>query len=120
MSAEAGQQHPLGIYYKVWLLLFVFSAFSYAVDYNEVQGFWRWTLVLLFMVLKAGFIIAVFMHVVWERLALVWTILGPPLILLLLIFFMAYEGLYTENARVQHLGHDADRPPVSMSEILGY
>ena len=119
MSADAGT-HPIGIYLKVWTLLFVFSALSYAVDYNEVQGFWRWFLVLLFMVLKAGFITAIFMHVVWERMALVWTILGPPLILLLLIFFMAYESNYTQDARVEHLGHDADRSPVSMEEILGY
>ena len=35
MSAEAGQQHPLGIYYKVWVLLFVLSAFSYATDFLE-------------------------------------------------------------------------------------
>lgn len=119
MSADAGQ-HPIGIFLKVWVLLFVVSAFSYAVDYNEVQGFWRWFLVLLFMVVKAGLIVAIFMHAMWERMALVWTILGPPLILLLLIFFMAFESNYTQGARVEHLGHDADRPPVSMDEIRGY
>ncbi len=120
MASEAGQQHPLGVYYKVWVLLFIFSALSYAVDYNEVQGFWRWFLVLLFMVLKAGFITAIFMHVVWERLALVWTILGPPLILLLLIFFMAFEGLYTEGARVQHLGQDAEQTARGMEAADSY
>ena len=51
MSSEAGQQHPLGIYYKIWILLFVLSSFSYAVDYFNVQGGMRWGLVLLFMVL---------------------------------------------------------------------
>jgi cytochrome c oxidase subunit 4 len=120
MSAEAGQQHPLGIYYKVWVLLFVVSAFSYAVDYNEVQGFWRWTLVLFFMVVKAGFIIAIFMHVVWERLALIWTILGPPIILLLLILFMVYEANYVQGTRVEYLGHDPNQTGVSMEEIRGY
>ena len=68
MASAEGQQHPLGIYYKIWILLFVLSGFSYAVDYFEVQGAMRWTLVLTFMFLKAGFIIAIFMHVVWERL----------------------------------------------------
>ena len=38
MSSEAGQQHPLGIYYKIWILLFVLSGFSYAVDYFHVEG----------------------------------------------------------------------------------
>ncbi|MBC52781.1 MAG: cytochrome C oxidase subunit IV [Gammaproteobacteria bacterium] len=111
-TASGQQQHPLGLYLKIWILLFVLSAFSYMVDYYDVQGFWRWTLVLFFMVLKSGFILAIFMHVVWERMALALTILGPPLILLLLIFFMAFEGNYTQDARVQYFGHDADRSPL--------
>jgi cytochrome c oxidase subunit 4 len=111
-TASGQQQHPLGIYLKIWILLFVLSLFSYMVDYFDVQGVMRWTLVLLFMALKAGFILAIFMHVVWERMALALTILGPPMILLLLIFFMAVEGNYTEDARVQYFGHDADRAPL--------
>ena len=106
MSSEAGQQHPLGIYYKIWILLFVLSSFSYAVDYFNVQGGMRWGLVLLFMVLKAGFIVAIFMHVVWERMALVLTILGPPVVLLLLIGLMTIEGNYTSGTRYQFMGHD--------------
>ena len=60
MSETAGQQHPIGIYLKIWLLLFVFSAFSYAVDYFHLQGYLRWSLILIFMFLKAGFIVAIF------------------------------------------------------------
>ena len=108
MSSEAGQQHPLGIYYKVWILLFVLSSFSYAVDFFEVQGGMRWSLVILFMVLKAGFIVAVFMHVMWERMALVFTILGPPIVLLLLIGFMVAEGSYVSETRYEYRGHDRD------------
>jgi cytochrome c oxidase subunit IV len=75
---EEAIQHPLGVYFKIWILLFVLSAMSYAVDYYQVQGYMRWFLILMFMVLKAGLIIAVFMHMVWERLALVYFILVPP------------------------------------------
>ncbi|MGM0632148.1 MAG: cytochrome C oxidase subunit IV family protein [Pseudomonadota bacterium] len=119
MSADAGTQehHSLAIYYKVWALLFVLSAFSYMVDYIEVQGFWRWFWVLTFMTLKAGFIIAIFMHAFWERLALIWTILGPPILLLFLILFMAFESNYTESTRVERLGHEANQEPVSMEVI---
>ena len=39
----------------------------------------RWSLILLFMMLKAGLIVAVFMHMAWERLALAYAILLPPL-----------------------------------------
>ena len=62
--AEEGQEHPISTYLWVWLLLFVLSAFSYAVDYIGFQGFTRWSLVLLFMFLKAYFICAVFMHII--------------------------------------------------------
>ncbi|MCS5565248.1 MAG: cytochrome C oxidase subunit IV family protein [Methylococcales bacterium] len=90
--AEGQQQHPVGLYFKVWILLFVLSTFSYLVDYLEFQGYLRWTLIIVFMLLKAGFIVAIFMHMVWERMALVCAILLPPLALGVLISLMAIEG----------------------------
>jgi len=95
MAHVEGQQHPLGIYIKVWGLLFVLSSFSYAVDYYHLEGYLRWGLILLFMFLKAGFIIAVFMHIKWERLALSYAILVPPVVLLVFIGIMAIESDYT-------------------------
>lgn len=95
-----GQQHPIKLYLWIWILLFVFSAFSYMVDYFQLQGPLRWTLILLFMFLKASFIVAVFMHMAWERLALKLAILVPPLTLLVLIALMAIEGDYTFLTRL--------------------
>ena len=100
MAHAEGQQHPLGVYIWVWVLLFVLSFFSYMVDYWQFQGYLRWSLILLFMFLKAGFIVAVFMHMAWERLALIYAILLPPLCLLILIGFMAIEGDYTTLTRL--------------------
>ncbi|MEL6115670.1 cytochrome C oxidase subunit IV family protein [Photobacterium sp. SP02] len=88
------QQHPISLYLKVWGLLFVLSTFSYLVDYFHLQGMLRWSLILLFMALKAGLIAAVFMHMRWERLALVYTIFLPPLVLLVLVGLMASEASY--------------------------
>jgi cytochrome c oxidase subunit IV len=99
-AAHGGQQHPIKIYLWIWLLLFVFSAFSYMVDYFNLQGALRWTLIIVFMLLKAGFIVAIFMHMAWERLALKMAILVPPLSLLVLIFLMAIEGDYTFVTRL--------------------
>lgn len=99
MAAEEGQQHPVKIYLYIWLLLFVLSFFSYLVDYVGFQGYLRWSLVLLFMFLKAGFIIAIFMHMWWERMALITAILLPPGAILVLIGLMAAEGLYTFGVR---------------------
>ena len=118
-SATTGQQHPLGIYYKIWILLFVLSGFSYAVDFFDVQGGMRWFLVILFMLLKAGFIIAIFMHAFWERLALCLTILGPPGVLLLLISFMAVEGNYASGTRYEFMGHDPDAVALTPADIHG-
>jgi len=93
-AAAEGQQHPIKIYLWIWLLLFVLSAMSYAVDYYQVQGYLRWSLILIFMVLKAGLIVAVFMHAMWERLALVYAILVPPLAVLVFTWLMVYESDY--------------------------
>ncbi|MCO4860846.1 MULTISPECIES: cytochrome C oxidase subunit IV family protein [Cupriavidus] len=94
-AAHHGQQHPIGLYLKIWLLLFVLSALSYMVDYFHVSGYLRWTLILLFMSLKAGLIVAVFMHMAWERMALICAILIPPLCLLVLVWLMAEEANHT-------------------------
>jgi len=101
MSEAEGQQHPISIYLWIWLLLFVLSALSYAVDYIGFQGYLRWSLILLFMFLKAGFIIAIFMHMMWEKMALITAILLPPAAILVLIGFMAIEGDYTWGTRVE-------------------
>lgn len=90
-----GQQHPIGIYLKVWGYLFVLSTLSYLVDYFQFEGLARWSLILIFMVMKAGLIVAVFMHMAWERLALVYAILVPPLVLLVLVGSMLIESNYT-------------------------
>lgn len=108
----AHQEHPLGIYFKIWVLLFVFSACSYFVDYIQLQGLLRWSLIIIFMLLKAGFIVAIFMHMVWERMAIVTAILLPPLVLLLLIACMAYESDYTNGTRVEYMGQE-NIPPFS-------
>ena len=90
-----GQQHPIGIYLKIWGLLFVLSAASYMVDYLQVQGYLRWFLIIVFMLLKAGLIVAFFMHMIWERLAFIYAILIPPVLLLTFIGIGALEADYT-------------------------
>ena len=92
--ATEGQQHPIRIYLLIWFWLFVLSAFSYMVDYLQFQGMLRWTLILVFMMLKAGLIVAVFMHMKWERLAIRYVILAPPIALLVLVALMALESDY--------------------------
>ena len=113
MASEVGQQHPLSLYFWIWGLLFVVSAFSYATDYMEA-GYLRWALILIFMLVKAGYIVAIFMHLKWERWALVYALLLPPLVLLVLVYLMAVESDYTWLTRVVFFGAEPnpDRFPL--------
>ncbi len=95
MAHAEGQQHPIGIYFIVWGWLFVLSTFSYLVDYFNFEGGLRWSLILLFMILKAGLIVAFFMHMRWERLALTYAILVPPVLVMIFVFLMTHEADYT-------------------------
>jgi len=95
-----GQQHPIKLYLVVWGWLFVLSTCSYLVDYFGIHGHLRWSLILLFMVLKAGLIVAVFMHMAWERLALAYAILLPPVLVLVFVAIMTFESDYTYLIRI--------------------
>ena len=96
--------HPIGVYLQVWAYLFVLSTLSYLVDYFQVEGLARWLLIITFMLLKAGLIVAIFMHMAWERMALVYAILVPPLALGTLIFLMWIEADYTFWTRILFFG----------------
>ena len=99
-----GQQHPIRLYLVVWGWLFILSTCSYLVDYFHLQGYLRWSLILLFMIVKAGLIVAVFMHMAWERLALIYAILVPPVFVLVFLGIMALEADYTFWTRVFFFG----------------
>ena len=91
--------HKIGIYLWIWGLLFVLSFFSYMVDLFAFQGLLRWTLILIFMFLKAGLIMAFFMHLFWERYALVNILLWPMTAIACFIILMAAEAQYTVFTR---------------------
>ncbi|CAN7527369.1 cytochrome C oxidase subunit IV family protein [Bosea sp. LjRoot90] len=101
-TQNEGQHHPIRLYLVVWVWLFVLSACSYLVDFFHVAGYLRWSLILIFMALKAGLIVAVFMHMAWERLALTYAILVPPLALLVFVGIMVFESEYTLFTRVAY------------------
>ena len=51
------------------------------------------------MMLKAGLIVSVFMHMMWERQALVYAIIVPPLLLLVFVGIGTLEGDHTYLTR---------------------
>lgn len=100
--AATQQQHPIGIYLWVWFFLFVLSALSYMVDYLDMQGFLKYFLITLFMLMKAGLIVAVFMHMMWERLAIKSVVLVPTGVLIFLMGLMIVESQYTLFTRLRY------------------
>ena len=96
---EQTSTQKIGIYLWIWLLLFVLSFFSYMVDWYQFQGMLRWSLILFFMFLKAGLIMAFFMHLFWERYALVNVLLWPMTAIACFIFLMTAEFKYTLFSR---------------------
>jgi cytochrome c oxidase subunit 4 len=100
MAHKEGQQHPIKLYLVIWGWLFVLSTCSYLVDFFGIHGYLRWFLILLFMIVKAGLIVAIFMHMAWERLALMYAILVPPGAVLLFVGIMAFESDYTHVTRL--------------------
>ena len=103
-AQHQGQQHPIKLYFVVWAWLFVLSTCSYMVDYLGFHGYLRWFLILLFMIAKAGLIVAVFMHMAWERLALMYAILVPPVLVLVFVAIMVFESRYTVFTRIVSFG----------------
>lgn len=100
VEVQSEQEHPISMYLKVWLLLFVLSACSYMVDYFQFQGVLRWTLILTFMFLKAGLIIMVFMHLAWERMAVKLLLFLPPIAILVFIALISKEADYVFINRI--------------------
>ena len=97
-------EHPFSLYMSVWILLFVLSAFSYMVDYMNVEGYLRWFLVTIFAFLKAGLVVGVFMHMAWERMAFLYAIMLPPLFLLALVGILAVDGAFVYYIRDLFMG----------------
>ena len=98
------QHHPIRLYLVVWGWLFVLSTGSYLVDYFGLTGYLRWSLILIFMVAKAGLIVAIFMHLAWERLALIFAILLPLAAVLVFLAMMTIEADYTHLNRALAFG----------------
>ena len=53
---------------------------------------------------QAGLIVAIFMHMAWERLALIYAILVPPVAVLVFVAIMFAESNYTFLTRLLFAG----------------
>lgn len=97
--SDHAQQHPLKTYFWIWGWLFVLSILSYLVDIAPLEGLVKWFFITVFMLAKATLIMAVFMHMQWERLSLVTMVVVPPMVLLFALVVFSLEGDYIEGLR---------------------
>ena len=74
------------------------------VDIFNFEGLLGWALILIFMMSKAGLIVAYFMHMKWERLALIYAIILPPVLVLVFLVIAAIEADYTSITRIIFFG----------------
>lgn len=98
-QVEHHEHPPINTYLKVWGLLFVLSAVLYFSDIAQMNEILKRFLASAFSLIKAGTIMAYFMHVKFERLSLILAILLPPLLLLALAGILAAEGQYIFGLR---------------------
>jgi cytochrome c oxidase subunit 4 len=91
MSGHDAQAHggSTGLYLKVWIVLLVLSAIEVYLGYIHLNLHLMLSLLMGLSLIKAGMIIAYFMHLKFERASLVWTLLPMWIIVtcLLLVFF---------------------------------
>jgi cytochrome c oxidase subunit 4 len=99
MSNEHAQQPDIGVYFKVWGLLFVLAGTSYCIAYFGVGQPLKAILLLALALLQAGLIIAVLMHLVWERVIVAYLMFVPPLLLASFMAICFADGGYTHRTR---------------------
>ena len=92
MSGDSGQSHAGGStkqYLIVWIGLLALSAVEVYLGYIHLNLHLMLVLLMGLSLIKAGMIIAYFMHLRFERASLVWTLLPMWIIVtcLLLVFF---------------------------------
>lgn len=99
MSNEHTQQPDIGVYFKVWGLLFVLAGTSYCVAIFDVAQPLKAILLLALALSQAGLIIAVLMHLVWERVIVVYLMFVPPILLVSFLAICYVDGGYTHKTR---------------------
>ena len=81
------------IWRTFWILLFI-TIFEVAISFTPLnKDLLQWTFVALTIV-KAGFIVGYFMHLIHERFTFRYSILLPFILIAYLIFIALKEGIY--------------------------
>lgn len=96
MAHTDEQRHPQAkVYLTVWFWLFVLSFTAYFVDLVNLLFALKAVLLVTIALMKAGLIAAYFMHLRFEKLNLVYTIVVPLILLVALAAGILPDGFST-------------------------
>lgn len=84
---------PTRVYLVVWGWLFVLSAIAYFIDIWHVSQPFKAILLIAVALMKAGLIVAYFMHLRFERLNLIYAILAPLILLVAMVAGFLPDGV---------------------------
>ena len=85
MSTDAAEaQAHSKLFVKVWVWLLIFTFIEIMLAYIQFGTAAMLTLLMSFSIVKAGLIMAYFMHLRFDRPSLTWTLV-PPLVACILI-----------------------------------
>lgn len=86
------QEHSKKVYIKVWLWLLGITIVGFIVSPLNLPGWLHNSMIVLIALMKGGLIVAYFMHLKFERLSLIYSILLPLILLVALAVALLYEG----------------------------
>ena len=89
MSGHSEQTHAGGstkLYISVWIVLLVLSGIEVYLGYIHLNLHLMLSLLMGLSLIKAGMIIAYFMHLKFEKASLIWTLLPMWIIVTCLLF----------------------------------
>ncbi len=92
--AHAERKHPqVKVYLTIWFWLFVLSFSAYFIDLMNLPFALKAMLFTAIAFMKAGLIAAYFMHLRFEKLNLIYTIVLPLILLVALVAGVLPDGL---------------------------
>ncbi len=86
------QEHGKKIYIKVWLWLLAITVAGFIISPLGLPGWLHTLLIVSIALMKGGLIVAYFMHLKFERITLIYSILLPLLLIIALAVALMYEG----------------------------
>jgi cytochrome c oxidase subunit IV len=86
------QEHSKKVYVRVWLWLLAITVAGFIISPLGLPGWLHNSFIVIIALMKGGLITAYFMHLKFERVSLIYTILLPLLLIVALAVALLYEG----------------------------